>query len=242
MASPPFNPYAPPKAPDLPATAPAIGDFDIGQTVTDAWENSKRHFPLWLGVGLVAGFLIVLSLVTIIGAFVLAPVLGWGATKFLLNLHDGSPSFDDLFSGFKNYLTVLGRTLLLFAISFVLGALSEGLVLAGNLTDSMPLVVIGYVVYFAFLVGVHLRFTFALFLIVDRDLGAIAALGASWNMTRGKTLKLVGFVIVASLLGGAGFFACGIGLVWSMTMSWLMYASAYRQTCGPSQRPVPMTA
>jgi hypothetical protein len=236
VQSPPINPYAPPKFADAPVGELAFADFDIGRAVTDSWEACKRHFPLWFGVLFVAMFLTMLSVLTIVGAFVLVPVFVWGASKFLLNMLDGGPSFDDIFAGFKNYLSVLGRMLLLYVISFGLAIVSDGTLWVGQYMKSLPVIVVGWLVYLAFAIGLLPRFTFGLFLIVDREMGALDALGMSWNMTRGRVLKLVGLAILASLIGVAGLFACGIGMIWTMTMSWVMYASAYRQIIGPPAR------
>ena len=237
MVSPPVNPYAPPRSIDAPVPQLAFADFDIGRAVTDAWEICKRHFPLWLGALFVAGFLSIVSALTIIGYFVLVPVFLWGGWKFLLNMLDGGPSFDDLFAGFKNYLTVLGRTLLLTFINIVLSVLSQALVFVGEYKHSIPIMIVGYVAYVAFAIGVLLRLTFGMFLVVDRDMSALEAFAVSWNMTQGKTLKLVGLAILAGLIAVAGLFACGIGVIWTGTMAWVMYASAYRQIIGPPPRP-----
>ncbi len=237
MVSPPLNPYAPPKAIELARVEHHFGDFDIARAITEAWEACKRHFPLWLGALFVALVLMFLSLLTIVGYFVLIPVFAWGAWKFVLNMIDGAPSFDDLFAGFKNYLSVLGRVLLLTIITLVMGALSESLVFVGNYLESLPLTIFGWVVYVTMFAAVLIRFTFGLLLIVDRNMGAIEALGASWKMTQGKTLKMIGLFILAAFIASAGFFACGIGAFWTITMAWVMHASAYRQIVGPRASP-----
>jgi uncharacterized membrane protein len=236
MASPPINPYAPPKAVDVAPVEWVFGDLDVGRTVNEAWESCRRHFPLWLGVVMVAMVLMIGSLLTIVGAFVIVPVFIWGCSKFLLNMIDGRPSFDDLFVGFKNYLTALGRMLLLTVVSAVLGLLSESLVFVGQYLGSVPLIAFGYVVYLAFALGVLLRLSFGIFLVVDRDMGALEALGVSWRMTQGKTWKVIGLGFLSNMIAAVGLFACGVGIVWSGTMAWVMYASAYRQMIGPPVR------
>jgi hypothetical protein len=237
MASPPLNPYAPPKALDVaPAPELAFGQLDVGRTVTEAWESCGRHFPIWLGIVCVGLVLATMSALTIIGYFVIVPVFVWGGSKFLLNMIDGGPSFDDLFVGFKNYLTALGRMLLLTVVSVVLWASCESLVFVGEYLHSLALTVFGYAVYLVLAVSVLLRLTFGHFLVVDRDMGALEALGVSWRMTRGKTWKLVGLAFLSSMIAIAGAFACGVGVLWSGTMAWVMYASAYRQIIGPPLR------
>jgi hypothetical protein len=237
MVTPPINPYAPPKAVDVEPVHLEFGGLDVGRTVTEAWESCTRHFPVWLGIVLVGFVLTTLSALTIVGCFVVVPVFAWGGSKFLLNMVDGGPSFDDLFAGFKEYWTALGRILLLGVITMVLSVLSESLVFVGEYLNSVPLVVVGYVVYFVLAFGVLIRLYFGLFLVVDRDMGAIEALGVSWRMTQGKTWKLVGLAFLSSLISAAGLFACGVGIFWSAMMAWVMYASAYRQIIGPPLRP-----
>src|SRR3954469_2148058 len=65
MANPPINPYAPPKVADVAPAELVFGDLDVGRTVTEAWESCRRHFPLWLGVVLVAIVLMVGSALTV---------------------------------------------------------------------------------------------------------------------------------------------------------------------------------
>ena len=242
MVSPPLNPYAPPQSADASQPALVYGDFDLGRTVTDAWEACKKHFPLWFLVGFVGMLLVVVSMITIIGYFVVVPVFFFGGIKFLLNMVDGQPSFDDLFAGFKNYLTALGRMLLLTVIFVTMALLAESLVFVGQYLDSVALVAIGGVIYLAFAFGVLVRFYFAVFLVVDRDMGAIDSLATSWRMTQGKTLKLVGLAILSSFIAVAGMLACGIGMFLTVTMAYVMYASAYRQIIGPPPRPAPIPA
>jgi uncharacterized membrane protein len=233
VQSPPVNPYEPPKFADAPVAPLAFADLDIGRAVTDSFEACKRHFPLWLGVLFVAFFLVVLSLITIVGYFVLVPVFVWGTTKFLLNMIDGGPSFDDLFAGFKNYLSVLGRVLLVSVVYIVLAFLSQGLTFVGQYLESWPLMAVGWLVYLAFAFVVSPRLMFAFFLVVDRDMRALESFAVAWNMTQGKTLKVLGLSMLSGLIGFAGIFACGVGMIWTLTMSWVMYASAYRQMIGP---------
>jgi uncharacterized membrane protein len=155
---------------------------------------------------------------------------------------DGRPSFDDLFAGFKNYLSSLGRMLLLTLIILGLTVLAESLVFVGQFMKSTPIMIVGWLIYISFVIGVLLRLYFSFLLVVDKDMGAIDALGASWRMTQGKTLKLVGLAFLSTLVAMSGVIACGIGMIWTMTMAYIMYASAYRQIAGPSQQPAAMPA
>jgi uncharacterized membrane protein len=59
---------------------------------------------------------------------------------------------------------------------------------------------------------VVLRLEFARYYVVDLDHGPIAALGASWQRTRGQVLKLIAFSLLSFLVGLVGFMACCLPL------------------------------
>ncbi|MET0792795.1 MAG: hypothetical protein ABW061_14845 [Polyangiaceae bacterium] len=230
MAS-PFNPYQAPAIEPLPAIG--AGDFDIGQTVKDAFDRTKQYFGQTLVMLLVGGLLVLLAAVTVIGYFFAVPVFAWGLTKFFLNLQDQrQPQLNDLFAGFSNYWNVLGRALLLTVIYIGLTLVSESLVFVGQFLKSTPLIVVGYVIYIGFFCGVLTRLYFAFFFIVDRDLPAMAALSASWRATEGKALKLVGLALLSGLIAASGVLGLCVGALFTIPMSYAMYASAYRQVVG----------
>jgi uncharacterized membrane protein len=232
-----YNPYQPPTFDQVPATPP--GDFDIGRSIREGFENTKRHAAVAIGVFVLAGLCMGLSAITIIGYFVLIPVLGWGLVKFLLALHDGNPQVSDLFSGFSNYGTVLGRTLLAAIILGAIGVASESLVFVGQYMKSLPIQALGWVVYAAAIALVLGRLYFAFFFIVDKDMPAVQALSAAWQATQGKGLKIFALMIISGLLGALGMLALCIGVLFTLPMSYAIYASAYRQMVGG---PVPHNA
>lgn len=227
----PFNPYQAPIAESLPSVA--AGDFDIGRCVTDAFERMKQNPMLPIGVLIVGQLLMMISMFTVVGIFLALPVFVWGLTKFFLNLHDQrQPQTNDLFAGFANYWTVVGRVLLVLVSFFLLALLGESAMLVGEATKSVPLSVIGFLVYLSFFLFVLSRFYFALFFVVDRNLPALEAMSASWRLLQGKSLKMAGFVFVAALVSSAGVLALCIGILFTIPMSYLMYVSAYRQAAG----------
>ena len=227
------NPYQAPRM-DHDVVAVQFGDFTIGRSLSQAFEATKRYFPLWLGVGLVAVVLMMLSIITIIGYVLLLPIFTLGLTRFLLNMVDGTAQFNDLFAGFSSYGKVLGRTLLLTVCFVGLALLGDSIAIAGQLMESPTVQAVGSLVYMVFSFTVMVRLYFSMFFIVDRDMPALEALSASWNATRGKTLKLVGLAFVAVLLAMAGLLALLVGVVFTLMMSYVAYACAYRQTVGPS--------
>jgi len=182
---------------------------------------------------LLGGLMIALSTLTVIGYFLAVPVFGWGMVKFFLNMQDQrQPTFNDLFAGFSNYWTVLGRMLLVTVIYIGLVLLSESLVFVGQFMKSTPLTVVGYGIYIAFFALVLSRLYFAFFFVVDRDMPAIEALSVSWRATRGKTLKMLALAILSSFVGVSGLIGLCVGVLFTLPMSYVMYASAFRQVAG----------
>ena len=235
MAS-PFNPYqAPIVEPPPPVSA---GDFDLGRTVQDGFERTKLYLGPALAVLLLGGLLIALATVTVIGYFMAVPVLGWGMVKFFLNMQDQrQPSFNDLFAGFSNYWTVLGRMLLVTLIYVGLVLLSESLVFVGQFMKSTPLIAVGYLIYITFFALVLSRLYFAFFFVVDRDMPAVEALSVSWRATQGKPLKMFALALLAGLVGASGLIGLCVGVLFTVPMSYVMYASAYRQVAGYGSPP-----
>lgn len=230
MADPIDNPYRAPTTSEAPSEEQ--GDFTIQQALSDGWGATVSNFPLWLGVGIVAVLIGGASAITVIGYFLVLPVLSYGSIKFLLNMLDNKAEFNDLFAGFSNYGATLGRMLLLTVILILLGLVSESLIFVGSWLQSSLVSLIGSLVYLASLVFVILPTSFAFFFAVDRDLPAMEALNASWRITRGKLLKLVGLALLAGLIGVSGILALGVGVIFTFTMSYAMFASAYRQMAG----------
>ncbi len=228
------NPYQAPTA-DFDAPTGNFGELSIGRCISESFEATKRYFPLWLWVGLVGAVLSFLSAITFIGYFALVPIFAFGMTKFLLNMIDGRAEFADLFAGFSNYGSVLGRTLMVTLCFFVLILIGDSIAIAGQVMKSPAVQTAGSFIYLGFTLVVLVRFYFALFFVVDRDMGGIEAMSASWNATRGKNLKLLGVALVGGLIAIAGLLALVVGFVFTLMMAYVCYASAYRQVAGPSR-------
>ena len=232
MADPFNNPYQAPLNSSEPPSGDG-GDFTIRRALSDGWNATVRNFPLWLGVGIVAVLIAGISAATVIGYFLVLPVLGFGGIKFLLNMLDGKAEFNDLFAGFSNYGATLGRMLLLGMMLVLLGLASESVLFIGSWLGSSLVTLLGSFVYLASLIFVILPTSFACFFAVDRDLSALDALTASWRISRGKLGTLVLLALLAGLIAVAGVLALGVGVLFTGTMSYVMFASAYRQMVGP---------
>ena len=252
------NPYSPPAAdvqPDGGVRLEGTGTFGIGEAFSDAWSNTWRSFPQWVGVLLAAGVAFVLSGVTVIGIFLVWPVLTFGLTAYILAMHDGAGELGDLWSGFKNYGSTLAAGLGLGALMMVIAYVGQVPLLIATVTENATLMLVGQGVnlIWSFLI---LRFYFAYFVWVDEGSGPIAALGDSWRLTGPVYWKLLGLMILFSVLvsvpvlaaillfipalaadsGGpivAGLAALvGLLVMPISVMGYLLFASAYRQIVG----------
>lgn len=236
------SPYEAPRSDDLiPEDQRRAGDgsgnFSIGQCLSDAWAALTRNIAVILGTMLVTLLLSVVSIFSILGIILVIPVLYWGLITIGIKAIDGHAEFDAYWSGFRQYGKSLGRMLLLYIATIIIGIPGN---IASNLelfTDSTGAILIGLA--FSLLWSIMmLRLNFAAPLAVDADRPALDSLGASWRLTRGiMFLKVILLGIVTFLVGVSGVILLGIGLLFTIPLAMLMWASAYRQMVGRPNQP-----
>jgi uncharacterized membrane protein len=233
------NPYAAPQTADLvrpTGWSAGSGTFTIGQCWSDAWEAAKKNPGLLIGGYLVVMIASFVFAFTVIGYFLALPVMMVGIVRFGLELLDGDSRIGTLFSGFSGYVKWLGRMLLLTLILVVLNLPGSALQLYATFNEDPSLILVGALVSIVWSVVVSLRFMFANFFAVDRDLPAIEALRASWSASGSVWLKLLLLTIVIGIVAMSGLILLGIGILFTGPLAALMLASAYRQIAG---RPAP---
>lgn len=208
------------------------GRFTIGQSLSEAWTATINNLGVIIGAAIVSTIITFISAITIIGYFLVVPVMFWGMTRFALNLMDGRADFNDIFSGFTNYGSKLGRTLLLAILFFVVSLVGSIPQYIGIFMDSPLLIGVGWVFSMAFSIFILSRLYFAIIYMVDRDLGAMESIQASLEGTRAMWGWVVLLAIVSSIVGMLGLLALLVGVIISMPVSYLMWVSAYRQMEG----------
>lgn len=228
------NPYASPEADleqDQEITPINPGNFNIEACFNQAWKACWANFPLWIGVFLVGLILMILSGMTVIGYFIAAPVLGWGLVAFVLNMLKGQADFNDLFCGFKTYGKALGRCLLL-GLLYIISALAfQSVSFIGIAVNEPALVQIGgWINIICSLILI--RFYFAFFLMIDKDMTVMDAIKQSWVLTKGKFWKLVLLSLACACVVLVGAIALIIGIFPAAIITYLMWGSAYRQLVG----------
>lgn len=234
MTQEPQNPFQTPEAIDAPRPPVVSGDFDIGRALQDGWDGTLRNAGAWTAVFLVGTGLAVLSSLTIIGIFVVVPVLFWGGAVFALRANDGQGEVNDLFSGFSRYGNALGSMLGIWGLHFLISLPAQIIVQIGTAMDSGALMALGQLVNLGWTLGVVVRFYFAPFYAVDQGLGPMDAMRASWDGTRQVAGKLILYVIVLFLVLIAGFICLIVGVIPATWITYTSMASAYRQISGTS--------
>jgi len=226
--------YAPPQANLTTASdsLPGTGSFDLGLAFNEAWAATWANFALLLGVGLVAGLLMVASTLTLVGAFLLVPVFAWGVIRFMLNVIDGRGEFSDLFSGFQDYGRTLLAMLILFVLSTLISALGQALSMIGSAANSSALEAIGTIVNLAWTFLVMARLNFAWFYAVDQGLGPVEALQASWDATSELKANCAALIVMSLVVILIGLLCLIVGVIPASMIAYLMPASAYRQMAG----------
>lgn len=188
-----------------------------------AWQRYKRHFLHVVLIGLVLAVASMPAgiadsgpdeqpvsplLQLLVGAYTLfvLQVIRYGADWLFLRVIRGEETaVAEVFAGFRrDWLNIVLTSLLVFAIVGV------GFIL---------LIVPGIV--FA------CRLAFVPYLVMDRRLEPVAAVQASWNMTRGYALSIFGLFLLAIPIGFAGLLAFGVGLFFALLWVGLAIASMY---------------
>lgn len=226
------NPFETPQAqPDWRDRAPP-GRFDLGRSLHEGWRATWDNFPLWLGVGAVGLVVCLFAAVTIIGYFLVVPVVAWGATRFLLNMMEGRAQFNDLFSGFSRYGSALGAMLGFIILLICINMVGSSLQLVGGFMESAVLAGIGALFSLVWAFAVIMRFYFGAFYIVDQGLGPIEAMKASWAATGEQKLNTILLALLSGVVMIAGVLALLVGVIPASMVAYGMWASAYRQMTG----------
>jgi uncharacterized membrane protein len=226
--------YAPPQAKlaDEGSLSGGTGRFDLGVAFREAWAATWANFGLLLGAGIVSTVLFVVSALTVVGLFLIAPVLAWGGIRLVLNALDGRASFGDLWSGFSDYGRALVTMLVLFTLQSLIGALGQSLSTIGQAAEMPLLAMVGAIVNLAWTFLVTARLVFAWFFAVDQGMGPVESLQASWDATSLQKANCAALIVMAIAIVMVGLLALIVGVIPAVMITYLMQVSAYRQMVG----------
>lgn len=233
------DPYAAPNSALVnPEAQPEAGEFgnhplEVGPCIQTAWRLTLKHLGKLVGFGLIyfavaavvfvpLGILegvygvqedgaepepaqIAVTSVSQIVQNLFSTFLGIGVVMYGLGvLRQQDPEIGLLFRGGPHFVSVL-LSAILYALIVIMGLAL--LIIPG--------------IYLAIRLGQYQA------LIIDRNLGPIEGLKASWEITRGNTWNLV--VLGLALLGIylLGVLALLVGLIWALPTLWLGSLAAY---------------
>lgn len=134
-------------------------------------------------------------------------VISIGLIKISLNLVDGGEAgFDDLYAHWHLVWKYL-LTQVVVGVIVVIGVI---------------LLIIPGIIF-----GIKLQF--APYLVIDKNLGPLAAIKASWALTRGSVVNLFLFGILIGLIYLLGIIVVGVGLLAAIPVTGLALAGVYRK-------------
>jgi hypothetical protein len=212
--------------------------------IKGGWEIIKNQYWLFVGMTLVG---------VIIGGAV--PIVLMGPMMCGLNLaffktRRGEPiEFGTLFKGFDYFgqsviaavlhsvpiiVIVVPAYILFYVFMFV------SLAAAGNSGDPNPAALFGVMAMFglfwlvvvAIIIIISIGFIFVYPLIVDRKLSAIDAIKLSFRAALSNFWRLLGMVLLTSLMSVVGVLACYVGAFLVMPIGYAAIAKAYEQVFG----------
>lgn len=215
-------------APAITAQVPAKKTFSIGEAIQFGWATTKSNLFLFIktmvvlilvnSIGNIISLLIpedlgmvrgLLLFIISIGLWVLGMVVQIGVVKMLLKFVDGQKGMiSDLFSYFD----------LMMIFKMFVGTMMYGL-----------LVMIGFILLVIPGIIFLVRFSYYMYFIVDKNMGPVDALTKSWEITKGNTLLLIGFVLALFLINVVGALLILIGLLVTIPLSMVSAAYVYRK-------------
>jgi hypothetical protein len=233
------NPFEAPHANPFTAELPrgeTNGQIDVTLALSEAWRSTWDNFPLWLGVMFVAWFVNAVAGITFIGYFIITPVIMYGMFKSWLNmLEPNKADFQDLFAGFNNFGSAL---LPMYGYSLVMGGIPFVPMIVAAILENQPLIIISMLLMAVHYLVVWPRIGYACFFIVDKNMGSMDAVRASWDATRGQYWPSLGLMLLSALVSMVGILALLIGVLASAQVSYLMFAAAYRQMVPAEPKPI----
>ena len=212
----------------------------VKEAFRNGWQKFKENWKLLVVAQVIS---IIISAVfnsltenyplVYIPTVILGVIMGIGMIKIYLKVFDGeSASIKDLFLHYKLFFKFILAQLVAGSVSilaFLPLALSVGLLVAIN---NSVVWIIGSVVILAcllFIVHISLRLMFVQYLVVDKELGPVAAVKGSFAVTKGHVMSLLGFGAMSFLVAILGVLALFVGIFVAIPVISLATVYLYRE-------------
>jgi hypothetical protein len=200
----------------------------------EGWALIKDDYWILFAVSLVGGIIGGVTFFVLFGAMVCGMFY-----CYLRKIDTGRAAFDDLWKGFQWWLPGLVVTLFIVVPLFVVYGMIYvpvimAVVMGSKLSqDELLMMIIGAaavdLIFVVIMVCFHTLLMFAYPLIVDRGLGAMAAISTSARAVLKNLGGMVGLLLVNFGLALLGQLACGIGMYFVMPVLMAANVVAYRK-------------
>ncbi len=200
----------------------------------EGWAMIKDDYWILFAVSLVGGIIGGVTFFVLFGAMVCGMFY-----CYLRKIDTGRAAFDDLWKGFQWWLPGLVVTLFIVVPLFVVYGIIYvpvimAVVMGSKLSqDELLMMIIGAaavdLIFVVIMVCFHTLLMFAYPLIVDRGLGAMAAISTSARAVLKNLGGMVGLLLVNFGLALLGQLACGIGMYFVMPVLMAANVVAYRK-------------
>jgi len=217
------------------------------QCIKGGWDLIKNKYWLFVGMSLIA--LLIGSAVPL--GILLGPMMcGLYLTMFKARRGE-SIEFGTLFKGFDFFgqsvvaallhvipiIAIVVPAYLLFYVSIFVSMAAQGAGDEPNPAAFMGVMAMFGLFWFVVMIVIlilTIGFTFAYPLIVDRKLQGFDAVKLSFKAAFGNFWRLLGMMLLTSLLSILGLLACYVGMFLVLPISYAAIATAYEQVFGLS--------
>ena len=177
---------------------------------------------------------VILSLISVVGSQLAQIWLSIGMWMFYLQVARGMrPDMSVLFQGGRYVLSTIGASLIFGIAIAVVGLVSLAPAFLSRQEELLFLAVPIIGIFSLAMWLIYGQFAFAM---IDQDLGAIDSLTTSQRITRGNRVSIfVIYLMTMGLLVG-GVLMCGIGILFTMPLAYLLWTVAYLHMTGQARQ------
>lgn len=162
---------------------------------------------------------------------------GW-MIFFIKTLRTNKANIDDLFSGFRapSWIQILLAVFvwIVAVVLLVLIFLVPGIFLTATTKSEVP-VIAGVVLMMIPVIYLSVGIGFVFPMIIDRGLGFREAIVVTLKTVHRQWFRAFGLLLLVGLIASLGVFACCVGLLASMPLSYLVWCQGYRQLFGDGE-------
>jgi len=201
---------------------PYSADSLVGDSIREGWETFKAR------PGIMIGMLVLLMVIAGIGQAIITQMFG----SDIFTLQATSQAFSLI-------TTVFSAGVYFTAVKIVRREEVQFGLFTSGFAQFVPILVAYIVMIIAIVIGVillvipgiilALGLSQWVFIVMDKELGGVESLKASWEMMKGYKLKYFGFVLLLGLINIAGALALAIGLLVTLPLSIYALASFYNR-------------